>query len=205
MSGGARPESDDVLRRRLATLARELHRALKHRRCSHVHALRILLRRTRAVLWVLRHAAPALGDRKLERKLQRLLRDLGGARELDVACHDAETYQLGHHARRVLRARRRRARDDAGRALRAAPRRWIDRRLGAVAGRLGQRRAPLRLSRASACLRRQLGAVRVSRADLHCLRSARARRAMSSRRAENACRRSNGFKVRPERRMIWRC
>ncbi|MGZ3723032.1 MAG: CHAD domain-containing protein [Bdellovibrionales bacterium] len=59
-----------------------------------IHNLRIAIRRTRSVLWMIRHSDHGQRQRKLNRHLRKVGRELGEARELDVAVKDAKTYHL---------------------------------------------------------------------------------------------------------------
>lgn len=61
---------------------------------SNVHLLRIAARRSRAVLWILRHSSPQLSFEKLDRRLRKLGQALGAVRELDMAMKDAKKYNL---------------------------------------------------------------------------------------------------------------
>jgi CHAD domain-containing protein len=59
-----------------------------------VHDLRVAIRRTRAVLWVLRHSSVDIYFNDLERKLRKLGKSLGRVRELNVAIEDAGRYHV---------------------------------------------------------------------------------------------------------------
>ncbi len=59
-----------------------------------VHQLRIAVRRSRAVLWILKNSSPPLPFDKLDQRLRKLGHLLGAARELDMAIKDAKKYEI---------------------------------------------------------------------------------------------------------------
>lgn len=78
-----RASLDDIVPKVLCTPSR-----------SAVHKLRIVTRRSRAVLWVLRHSSPSLCFDGLDNHLRNLGRMLGSVRELDMAIKDAKKFKL---------------------------------------------------------------------------------------------------------------
>ncbi len=103
-----------------------------------IHELRLATRRTRALLWVLRHGSPPLRFKVLERDLRGLGRGLGAVRELDVAIKGAQVYALDPAA---LKVRRGKALREAQKLLNGKRRRRLSRQITEVIDRLVAQRA----------------------------------------------------------------
>ena len=88
----------DHLTEYLETQSRDVHKLARKvsRRLDpkSIHQLRVAIRRTRTVFWILQQSSDDIHCKKLGRQLRRLGRSLGNVRELNVAISDAARFGI---------------------------------------------------------------------------------------------------------------